>query len=72
VQVLPISWMLKLAPKKGVIVELDKSGEVVRVYEDTTGQHFYAISEVADDAGILYLGSYGAHGLVKMDTRADV
>ncbi len=71
-QFVPISWMLHLTPKKGIIAEVSKAGEVVRVYDDTTGTHFYGVSEVADDAGILYIGSFGAHGLVKMDTRKNV
>lgn len=50
-------------------MELDQAGHITSVYQDVKGTKFYSVSEIADDAGILYIGSYTAPGLFKIDTR---
>ncbi len=51
--------IVKLATNPyGLIVELDKNGQILRSLHDPTGQVIPSVSVVEDDAGTLYLGSY--------------
>ncbi len=44
----------------GLIVELNTEGQITRSLHDPTGEVIGAVSEVEDDFGTLYLGSYYA------------
>ncbi|EDO43012.1 predicted protein, partial [Nematostella vectensis] len=47
-----------LAPRYGLIVKLSKGGSVQRTLHDPTGQVINGVSEVHEENGVLYLGSY--------------
>lgn len=55
-----------LSIRYGMIVEVDESGTILRSLHDPTGQVITAISEVEDDHGTLYLGSYNGPFLGKL------
>ena len=60
---------MKLAPKYGLVVEYNDKGEIVRSLHDPTGKTIPSVSEVHDEDGILYLGSYNQPYLGKLDLR---
>ncbi|XP_025108948.1 uncharacterized protein LOC112573114 [Pomacea canaliculata] len=46
------------ASKFGIIVELDADGNIIRSLQDPNGTVFHSVSEVAEENGILYIGSF--------------
>ncbi|XP_070180332.1 adipocyte plasma membrane-associated protein-like [Littorina saxatilis] len=50
--------MMSLIPKHGLLVELNKDGQIVRTLHDPTGKQIPAVSEAEEKDGVLYLGSY--------------
>lgn len=52
-------WVTPALTKKyGLVVELDKNGQIVRSLHDPTGTKIPAVSEVEDNDDVLYLGSF--------------
>ncbi len=52
----------------GLVVELDaETGAIKRSLHDPTGHVVPSVSEVEDDFGTLYLGSYYAPGINKVE-----
>ena len=58
--------MSLLGSTYGLIMEVDTSGEVVRSLHDPWGSVVSSASEVEDVDGVLYLGSYASHFIVKV------
>ena len=42
----------------GLVVELNEDGKIIRSLHDPNGTLYTAVSEVAEDAGRLYIGSF--------------
>ena len=62
-------WIvMKMMMPCGIIFEVDKHGEIVRALMDPKGEKLSFISEVEDDAGILYIGSFREPYIGKLDT----
>eukprot|EP01119_Soliformovum_irregulare_P010765 TRINITY_DN2654_c0_g2_i1.p1 TRINITY_DN2654_c0_g2~~TRINITY_DN2654_c0_g2_i1.p1 ORF type:complete len:385 (-),score=97.74 TRINITY_DN2654_c0_g2_i1:8-1162(-) len=56
-KIIPQSWILKLAPIRGMILALDKNGHVIKTLQDESG-NFGFFSEVKFHENFLYLGSF--------------
>ncbi|XP_071511647.1 adipocyte plasma membrane-associated protein-like [Diadema antillarum] len=54
-------------PQYGLIIELNQEGEIVQSLHDPTGNVVQSVSEVLDTGSALYLGSYHAPHLLKLD-----
>jgi len=48
------------------LLELNDRGDIVRALMDLNGEKVRSVSEVEDDAGTLYVGSYVEPGLVRL------
>ena len=53
--------------KCGRVVQIDESGTIVRTLHDASGKTVYTVSEVEDHQGTLYLGSFKAPFIGKID-----
>lgn len=62
-------FLLNFLPKHGMIIELSKDGEILRSLHDPTGEVVDTVSEVLDTGDALYLGSFKAPYLVKLDYK---
>ena len=58
---------MKWAPKDGMIIEYSETGELLRSLHDQGGHTIYGVSEVLDVGSSLYLGSYDAPYLARLD-----
>ena len=67
-QVFYLPWLVDFAgPNYGLILELDRNGRITRSFHDPAGSVVPGhISEVYDDGGLLYLGSYQSPFLGKL------
>lgn len=67
-QVFYLPWLVDFAgPSYGLILELDRNGRITRSFHDPAGSVVPGhISEVYDDGGLLYLGSYQSPFLGKL------
>ncbi|XP_072042327.1 adipocyte plasma membrane-associated protein-like [Amphiura filiformis] len=63
--------LLSLLPTYGMIIELDQEGLIRRSLHDPTGEVVGSVSEVLDTGDALYLGSFSAPYLVKVDMRTN-
>lgn len=54
-------------PQYGLIIELNQKGEIIQSLHDPTGEIAPSVSEVLDTGDALYLGSYHAPYLLKLD-----
>ena len=60
--------MLKLGGKPyGLLIELSEDGAIKRSLHDPTGEVIPSVSEVEDDYGTLYLGSYHSPFIAKVE-----
>lgn len=50
--------LIKFIPKYGLIIEINSEGEITRSLHDPTAEKVQSVSEVEDQNGVLYLGSY--------------
>ncbi|KAL8615676.1 hypothetical protein ACOMHN_034826 [Nucella lapillus] len=57
-KLVPEDVMRALIPKHGLLVELDKGGNIIRSLHDPQGHRVPAVSEASEKDGVLYLGSY--------------
>ncbi|XP_076464184.1 adipocyte plasma membrane-associated protein-like [Babylonia areolata] len=57
-KMIPQEVMTSLIPKHGLVVELDKDGNILRSLHDPQGHHVPAVSEAMERDGVLHLGSY--------------
>ncbi|ELU04275.1 hypothetical protein CAPTEDRAFT_171602 [Capitella teleta] len=55
---LPLWLVHKALMPCGMILELNQQGDIVRAFMDPSGEKVAFLSEVEDDSGILYLGSF--------------
>ncbi|XP_076463926.1 adipocyte plasma membrane-associated protein-like [Babylonia areolata] len=55
---MPMEQIMARAPKYGIVVELNADGQIIRSLHDPTGAAFTAVSEVEEEKGLLFLGSY--------------
>ncbi|XP_071832561.1 adipocyte plasma membrane-associated protein-like isoform X2 [Apostichopus japonicus] len=62
-------FLLQYLPKHGMIIELSKDGEIIRSFHDPTGEVIDSVSEVLDTGDALYLGSYKAPYLAKLNYK---
>lgn len=56
-----------MVPKYGLVIELDMEGNIVRSLHDQSGATLPACSEVHDEKGVLYFGSYFLPFLGRLD-----
>lgn len=56
----PQEWIAKLVPRYGLVIELSEEGNLKSSLHDAGGVVISEVSEVHDENGILYLGSYKA------------
>ena len=61
--------IMKAAIPCGLILEINKNGHIVRSLMDLDAEKFGFISEVEDDAGVLYLGSFIKPYIGRVDTH---
>lgn len=66
-KVMDPSTLFSFFPKYGMIIELDQDGNIVRSLHDPTGEVVSSVSEVLDTGDALYLGSFHAPYMVKVD-----
>lgn len=59
--------MVSLAPKDGMIIEYDEKGEKIRALYDLGADVISSVSEVLDLGSMLYLGSFEAPYLARID-----
>ena len=52
-----------------ILVQFNNNGEIIRTLQDPSGAVVKTISEVHDHNGLLYIGSYNAPYLGKLDLR---
>ena len=50
-----------------MILQLNEEGQIVRSFQDPHSEVLATVSEVEDDYGVLYLGSYHAPFIGKID-----
>ncbi|XP_046364773.2 adipocyte plasma membrane-associated protein-like [Haliotis rufescens] len=50
--------IVRLVPKYGLLLEVDKAGQIVQSLHDPMGTVVPSVSEVEEKDGVLYLGSY--------------
>ena len=50
--------MTSLIPKYGMLLKLSSKGEILQSFHDPTGTVMGEVTEVFEDEGVLYLGSY--------------
>ena len=62
-------FIMHLVPKYGLIVQFDDNGQIVQSLHDPTGKTISGVSEVLDMGPNLYLGSYNAPFLARVDKR---
>ena len=51
----------------GLLIELNEDGAITRSLHDPTGEVIPSVSEVEDDYGTLYLGSYYSSFIGKVE-----
>lgn len=66
-QALGSDVLLKFLPKYGLIIELDSQGKIIRSLHDPRASVISSVSEVEDVNGVLYLGSFQAPFIGKLD-----
>ncbi|XP_041469519.1 adipocyte plasma membrane-associated protein-like [Lytechinus variegatus] len=66
-KVIDPTQIVNLMPQYGLIIELNQEGEIVQSLHDPTGKIVPSVSEVLDTGKALYLGSYHAPYLLKLD-----
>ena len=60
-QVFSLPWIASIiAPKHGLLVELDENGQITRSFHDPMASVIPSISEVHDDGDVLYFGSFNS------------
>ncbi|XP_031572251.1 adipocyte plasma membrane-associated protein-like [Actinia tenebrosa] len=57
-KLIPQEWIIKLVPKYGLILEVSDAGRILRSFHDPGGQVVSSASEVHEENGVLYIGSY--------------
>ena len=65
---IPTKYITTLVPKCSIILELNKSGQIVRSLQDLNAERFQYPSEVEDQAGVLYIGSFMSPYIGIVDT----
>lgn len=60
---------MSLAKQSTMLVELSSSGEVKRALMDADGERVRMSSEVEDDGGILYIGSFSEPYIARVNTN---
>ncbi|KAK7103532.1 adipocyte plasma membrane-associated protein Hemomucin-like isoform X1 [Littorina saxatilis] len=55
---LPREQLIARTPKWGMAVELNEDGQIIRSLQDPEGRLFTAVSEVQEEDGLLYIGSF--------------
>ncbi len=59
--------MFPYLPKDGMIIEYNENGDKIRGLYDLNGHTIEGVSEVLDKGKTLYLGSYRAPYLARLD-----
>lgn len=62
-----VESLLKLLPSSGLAILIDKNGKIVSSLHDPKGSKIQGISEIADTGKSLYIGSFNAPYLSKLD-----
>ena len=55
-------------PQCGMIIELNKDGDIIRSLQDLNGERLQFMSEVEDHHGELYIGSFMSPYIGKVNT----
>ena len=55
-----------------MLIEVDRQGNILRTLQDLLGERLTLMSQVEDDAGILYVGSFQSPYVGKVDTRKKI
>jgi hypothetical protein len=63
-------FMMGLDKTGSMIIELNNKGEIVQMFMDKVGHTVTMSSSVEDIDGVLYIGSYGASYIARLDTNA--
>ncbi|KAJ8045375.1 Adipocyte plasma membrane-associated protein [Holothuria leucospilota] len=63
-------FLLQFLPKYGLVIELNKDGEIINSLHDPTGEVIDSVSEVLDTGDALYLGSFKSPFLAKLDYKS--
>ena len=67
-QQIPERFLSTAIPSCTLIIELDEQGNIIRSLHDPDGERFSRISEVEEDAGHLYIGSFCVPYIGKVNT----
>ena len=57
------------APTHGMVLELNDRGQIIRSLQDPEGLVFSAVSEVEEENGILFIGSYNKKFVGTLDMK---
>ncbi|KAJ8045376.1 Adipocyte plasma membrane-associated protein [Holothuria leucospilota] len=63
-------FLLQFLPKYGMVIELNKDGEIINSLHDPTGEVIDSVSEVLDTGDALYFGSFNSPFLAKLDYKS--
>lgn len=63
-------FLFQFLPKYGLVIELNKDGEIINSLHDPTGEVIDSVSEVLDTGNALYLGSFKSPFLAKLDYKS--
>ncbi len=50
--------MTRLIPKYGLLLKIGANGQILESFHDPTGRVMSEVTDVFEDEGVLYLGSY--------------
>lgn len=67
--ILPRDGFTKLAPKYGLIIHVNEKGKIDRSLHDTSGSVIDKVSQVLEFGDHLYLGSFGAPFLGRLNVK---
>ncbi|XP_071962813.1 adipocyte plasma membrane-associated protein-like isoform X2 [Antedon mediterranea] len=68
-KIIPLELLPRYLPKYGLIVELDRLGNIKQSLHDPSGEVVPACSEILDTGDSLYLGSYDKNYIAKIDLK---
>jgi len=60
---------MSMAKQSAMLIELSSSGEIKRILMDAEGQQVRLSSEVEDDDGVLYIGSFSEPYIARINTN---
>ena len=64
---MPREQVLQQLPKHAIAVELDAGGKIIRSLHDPAGTLYTSVSELQEEKGVLYIGSFNRPYIGKLN-----